>query len=237
MYFGFNYSSALLVILSIEKFIALYLPLKSKSLCTVQIARRVSLIMATIFVAFDSQFLILGKVFSDKYGKYCGYTNVSHQYLNALFSIIIAILYSFGPFAVMVFVNIAIIYKFILAKWESRRDGTESTTQALSKSATRGTAMLLTVSFAFIVLTGPIAVANVIWEEGTMPVLIFKSTAALQYVNHGINGILYCISGTRFRTELFKMFKCTRNLGGATRLEGTNSSVLNSFQNNTTMST
>ena len=31
MYFGFSFSSALLVILSVEKFIALYFPLKTKS--------------------------------------------------------------------------------------------------------------------------------------------------------------------------------------------------------------
>ena len=67
MYFGFNYSSALLIVLSIEKFIALYFPLKSKSLCTVSMARRVSLVTAVIFVAFDSQFLVFGKVLSDQY--------------------------------------------------------------------------------------------------------------------------------------------------------------------------
>ena len=176
VYFGLNYSSALLVILSVEKFIALYFPLKSKSICTVH----VSLVTAILSMVFDSQFLIIGKVFSDNYGKYCDYSNVSHQYLNVLFSVIIAILYSFGPFAVMVFVNIAIIYKFIMAKWKSRQSGTESTNQGLSKRATRGTAMLITVSFAFIILTGPIAFANVIWK--TIPVLIFKSALTIQYM-------------------------------------------------------
>ena len=234
MYFGFNYSSALLIILSIEKFIALYFPLKSKSLCTVRMARRVSLVTALIFVAFDSQFLVFGKVLSDQYGKYCYYSNVSNQHLNILFSIVIAIKYSFGPFVVMGCVNLAIIYKFIMASRQNRRGGTESTTQALSKSVTKGTAMLLTVSFAFIILAGPIALANVIWEEGTMPVLVFKSVIALQYLNHGINGVLYCISGTRFRTELLKTFTCLQKRQRSRRLHATNSNVLNSSHNNDT---
>ena len=57
--------------------------------------------------------------------------------------------------------------------------------------------------------------------------LVFNSAIALQYVNHRINGVLYCISGTRFRTELLKTFTCLRK-------RGPNSSVQNSSYNNTT---
>ena len=45
-------------------------------------------------------------------------------------------LYSFAPFVVMGLTNIAIIYKFMKAKMALKR-GTESTNQALSKSAMR----------------------------------------------------------------------------------------------------
>ena len=210
MYFGFNYSSALLVILSTEKFIALYFPLKTKSVCTVRIAKRVSMVTAVIFIAFDAQFLVLGEVTSDLYGEYCIYTNVSDQYLKILFGILIAILYSFGPFAIMTLTNMGIIYKFIAARWRSRGGGTESTNQALSKSATRGTAMLLTISFAFIILTGPIAIVNAIWNNGRIPKLIHNTALAMQYMNHSINGVLYCVSGSRFRNELMKTFRLKR---------------------------
>ena len=94
---------------------------------------------------------------------YCDYGNVPRAYLRLLFSTIIAILYSFGPFAIMILVDFAIIYKFMMAKLKTRLGGTGSTNQALSKSATKGTAMLLTISFAFILLTGPIAIAHIIW--------------------------------------------------------------------------
>ena len=101
----------------------------------------------------------------------------------------------------MAFTNFVIIYKVVTVKWRNRQGNTASTSQALSKSATRGTAMLLTISFAFIFLTSPIMVANAIWPNSTIPVLIFKSLLVIQYLNYGINGILYCIVRSRFRNE------------------------------------
>ena len=43
--------------------------------------------------------------------------------------------------------------------------GTESTNQALSKSANRGTTMLVAISLAFIVLTGPVAITLAITND------------------------------------------------------------------------
>ena len=48
IYFGYDYSSALLIIISVEKFIALYFPLRTKTICTVRVAKRVSLATAII---------------------------------------------------------------------------------------------------------------------------------------------------------------------------------------------
>ena len=110
----------------------------------------------------------------------------------------------------MILCNCAILYKFMIVKWKNRRGNTESTSQALSKSATTGTAMLLTVSFVFIILTAPILVANAVWPYSTIPYLIFKSLLAVQYLNHGINGILYCVIGSRFRNELKNLFRCSK---------------------------
>ena len=139
IYFGFNYSSALLVIISVEKFLALYFPFKTKTICTVRVAKRVSLVTAVIFLAFDSQFLILGKVALNMFGqKYCHYGNVSLAYYKILRGILIPISYSYRPLAIMVLANLAIIYKFLVAKFRNRNGNTQSTNQALSKSATRG---------------------------------------------------------------------------------------------------
>ena len=91
------------------------------------------------------------------------------------FNRIDAVLYSFAPFAIIVLLNIAIIYKFVKAKLETAHaDRTESTNQALSKSATRGTAILITVSVTFILLTSP---ANIMHSVTHNPNQILQAVA------------------------------------------------------------
>ena len=211
LYFGSTYSSVLLVIILFEKFFALYFPLKTKTLCTVSMARKVSLVTAIIFIGFNLQYFFITKKLGDSVGEYCYYGNAPEKYLNILFSTVFPTLYSYLPFSIMACTNIAIIYKFVSVKWRNRQGNTDSTSQAVSKSATRGTAMLLTISLAFIILTSPIMVANAVWPNSTVPILIFKSLMAIQYLNHGINGILYCIVGSRFRNELKNLFICKKN--------------------------
>ena len=73
LHFGFSYSSALLVIITIEKCFALYFPFKTKTICTVSMARRVSLVTAVIFVAFNSQFFYFAKRKTNERSTYCSY--------------------------------------------------------------------------------------------------------------------------------------------------------------------
>ena len=210
LFFGLNYSSALLVIISVEKFIALYFPLKTITLCTVHRAKRVSLVTAVLFTLYCAQFGVFSAELVDKHGKFCWHGKVSWQYLSILLGIIDASLNVYVPFIIILVTNSTIIYKFTKVRFSSRQGSTESTSQALSKSTTTGTVMLLTISFVFIILKAPIVVANRIWTNGTIPQGIFKVLIGIEYVNHGINGVLYCVSGSRFRTELRNLFHCKK---------------------------
>ena len=123
-----------------------------------------------------------------------------------------AVLYSFGPLAIMGLTNIAIIYKFIRAKMASKHGGTESTNQALGNAAMRGTVILITVTMAFMVLTGP---ANMVFAitQNVHPLLepFLRLAVAL---NHSINGFLYMIVGSKFRKELIAILRCKRRQPG-----------------------
>ena len=210
-WFGTNYSSALLAIISTEKFFALYFPFKAKTMCTVRTAKRVSAVTALIYVAYNLQFPFLVKVTTGIHGKFCGYGNVSRIYFR-IASFILPTLYCYAPFTIMILTNSAIIHKFVMAKFRSRNRNTESTSQALSKSATRGTAMLLTVSFMFIILTGPNALLNIMWPDGNPPLpLVFDITGFMLKINFGINWIMYCLSAAQFGRELRKLFGCHKN--------------------------
>ena len=63
-------------------------------------------------------------------------------------------------FVLMFITNFAIVFKFMRAKCEnSQCNSSQSTNQALVKVATKGTAMVVTVSVTFILLTAPTAVS------------------------------------------------------------------------------
>ena len=131
------------------------------------------------------------------------YICVENEYYYPTLEIIDSIFYSFGPFALMFLINFAIAFRFMRAKC-NQRNSTESTNQSLVKSATRGTAMVVTVSITFLLLTAPTGVGDVL---GLPSIPLYRAFMNLtQYLNHSIDGVLYCIVGSRFRRELLNLF-------------------------------
>ena len=197
------------MIMAVEKCFALHFPLQTKSICTVRTAKKISLISAVIFFGFNAQFFFIFDTEKALNGaKRCIWVKVPDGY-KAIYLQIDAFLYSFIPLLVMFTANCLIIFKFMIAKWKNRHGGTGSVNQAMSKSAVKGSTMLLTVSFAFIILTGPISIAYSMMADP--PMMVYGITVILQYLNHSINGVLYCITGSRFRHELMKIFCCYGN--------------------------
>ena len=207
-YFLFYYcrhcSSTLLVVMSLEKCFVLYFPFKAKTICTVKTAQWVSGIVSLGFIIYDCQLFIITESSLYNGFRYCTQVRVSPSYW-ATYTEIDSILYSFGPFAIMLITNLAIICKFMQARWRSRTNyhRGEVTSQALNKSASRGTAMLVTISMTFIILTSPIALnsAKIITTDSDIEIAVIGS---MQYLNHSINVLLYCVVGQKFRQELLK---------------------------------
>ena len=201
--FAAHWSSSLLVIMCAEKFFALYFPLKTRSICNVKMAKRVTLVATILLAGYDSQNFFIWKPFVYLGEKHCWLTNAPLSYY-PVFTTIDSALYSFAPFTIMGIANCAIVYKFMRAACQSGAGGTESTNQALSKSASKGTAMLITVSLVFLILTGPIAIYLTITTD--LDPMAQTITVLMRYVNYAINAVLYCMSGSRFRGELIKIF-------------------------------
>ena len=202
-YFCRHYSSALLCMMCIEKCYAMYFPLKAKSICTVKTAKLASLFTGLPFAAFDSQLLYFYRknVGSDGMAN-CVF--IPKSYKSTYFRMD-SVFFCIVPFTIMILTNCAIIYLFIKAKLSSG-SSTESTSQALSISATRGTAMLITVSLTFIILTGPVAIVYITTSSPSP--MVDAVAVFLQYLNHSINGILYCIAGSKFRSEFVSALCC-----------------------------
>ncbi|KAL8619899.1 hypothetical protein ACOMHN_015183 [Nucella lapillus] len=93
---------------------------------------------------------------------------------------------------------------------------------ARRKTASRTTAMVLVLSFTFLSLTLPLPL-YVIWNNHVTRhasfsvqlfvsrVLVWTVTTALLYTNSAVNFILYCLTGTRFRQEFWKLLTCGRD--------------------------
>ena len=189
--------------MSVEKCFAVYFPLKSKAVCTVRTAKWATGIVGIILAGYNIlQFFDGESYFIKSYGyRVCYFVLDFWEILFAVDSV----LYSFGPFILMFMTNFAIVFKFMAAKYKS--NSTESTNQALVKAATRGTAMVITVSVTFLILTAPTAVytamPRVLPLSNNRSYQVFMNFT--QYLNHSINGVLYCIVGSKFRNELLKI--------------------------------
>ena len=198
-YFGGDYSSMLLAVMSIEKFFALHFPLKAKSYCTVGTAKWVTCSLALIIAGLNFPLLI----FYTFDGTVC--VMIKHV---GFIEIMDTMLYSVVPIVVMLLANTAIIYKLMYIKYK----GISHTNESVSKSSTRGSVMVVTVSLAFIILTTPRAVDSAIkfyiYSDPFGNVFL----TSMQYLNHSINGILYCILGGKFREELLKIMPCSENI-------------------------
>ena len=107
--FAAQYSSMLLAVMSIEKFFALYFPLKAKFYCTVVTAKWVTSSLALAFIGLNFPILIWYKSF----GNHCFVTKHWNYFimLNTLF-------YALVPTALMLLANAAIIYKLMEIKYK-----------------------------------------------------------------------------------------------------------------------
>ena len=200
--------------MSLEKCFAVYFPLKSITVCTAKTAKWATGILGVILSGYDGMCFFLRKSEIDKTSGYkicvsdSNFRNVYFVYFR-----VDAFLYSFVPFALMFITNVAIVFKFMKAKCQSRLGNfTESTNQALVKSAVRGTAMVVTVSVTFLLLTAPISVysASPTWTPLFEHPLFRAYMYLSEYLNHSINGIVYCIVGSRFRREMFILLFCRK---------------------------
>ena len=171
-------------------------------MCTVKTAKWATGIVGVILVGCNSVcFVAFETIIKPSGNKDCLLTR---KYTVALWTVD-SILYSFGPLALMLITNVAIVLKFTTAKCK-RKISAETTKHALAKSATRGTAMVVTVSVIFLLLNSleglKNAVPSLVLEVIPWYRVLMNVTS---YLNHSINGVLYCIVGTRFRVELYKI--------------------------------
>ena len=209
-------SNYLLIAMTFERFYSITIPLKAASFNTVKRAR---IIIVGIFV-FGCSYCIPFWTIAGNTGRTCiPNLYASDNVLAELYSWLIEGFIFLFPFVSLLTMNSIIIHTL---RKRSRLSFSESTGQGQSEGQTlkikqsekQICAMLLLVTFAFLILTIP-ARALVFYRTFSgkdtgyylAGLYLFHQVATKSNVtNHGINFFLYAMSGKKFRTDLRNLF-------------------------------
>ena len=102
-------SSAMLVVMCVEKCFALYFPFTAKVVCTVENAKWISLGAGIVFLIFDGQWFFLIEATNDQFGNL--YCQIKDPHYSHIFPYIDSALYSFIPAPLMIVFNAGIVIK------------------------------------------------------------------------------------------------------------------------------
>lgn len=224
-YFTYDFSVWLVVAMTVERFIAIHFPLKAAQMATPSRARRVTLLLLVVFVAINSH-MFWTVTIDDR--EYCIPKENYEEFHDKVMPWLDAFIYSFVPFVVLLTLNILIIYdnrKATLRRRSMRSQNRSNRTDSRQQFHQRLTAMLLSVSFSFLVCTSPkvifisiresafqfIVNGKVNYQGYASYLMASRISDFFLYLNHSINFFLYSIHGQRFRRELKKMFCCARD--------------------------
>lgn len=216
----------ILVLVSLERFIAVVVPHQAKSLCTEAKAKISVVVAIVVMIAIDGPPVLLAvqkHLIPDKDGRpamqicntRAGGAFTVH-FMRVVWPWLDMIKYSLIPFTIMIVCNVSIVNCLFKATIKRRHhlgsgNGTELKMTAM-------TANLLLISFAFLILTTPVCVfvtysvlTTHIYGISLAKLLLFRTVAILlSTMNGSVNFFLYCIGGSSFRRELRLLF-CTKS--------------------------
>ena len=206
-FFTCDYSAWILVCISLERTIPLYLPFKAKFICTKRNAKTVLCVLFIGMTGINGHLFFSHElkgsqcVWSDKVGMYF-FENV-WPWLDAVVS-------SYFPSLLMIICNSMIIYKL---RAEKNAKSSKTGSSAISKNSLQATLILLGVSALFIFTTVPMTAYLVIVRafkfKFSQPV--YDILDMIFFLNFSCNIFFYSYSGSLFREEVKKLFCSQKN--------------------------
>lgn len=215
-YWTTQFSSWLLVLISFERCLGIIFPHINKLFCTRGKAKVSIFMLAVVTTAMNGHIPFLMTHITTPNGMYTycecdlGYSYFCHtvwRWLDLTY-------YSFLPFVLILSLNTVILNHVIRAAVHRRRN-LHCIRENQRTSST--VAILLTLSFSFLILTSPISIYVLVepyYLHITEPLfwakmnLISSICILMSALNNSINFILYCLSGSKFRRELVVFCSC-----------------------------
>ncbi|KAL8621074.1 hypothetical protein ACOMHN_040599 [Nucella lapillus] len=227
LYGGCAMSAWLLTCVTVQRTMAILWPHRMKMVWTV---RRTRIVIATlVFAAFGCHFHLILGLETSRYNRCDARPGVYEYFYRNILMLLDMFLTSLLPSVCQFICDV--ILSFTLFKTAS---GAPLAVHAISnaannnacksdgrrKTASRTTVMVLTLSCTFVVLNMPMYVFYTIWYRDldifiteTPEVLarmkmVSTVTHLMGYTNYAVNFFLYCLTGTKYRTEFLSWILC-----------------------------
>ena len=208
----------ILVIFTIDRFIAVCFPLAKTEVCKPRRAKFYCLGLFLIAISKNLHvFWTRGLEFEEGVDGYlvfrsnCGRPTPEYKHFEKFIRPwIVFTLVSVLPFVVILVCNISIIRALVRAKKLHRGDKIQTSQE---KTYMQMTAMCLSASFAFLFFITPsivLVIGRPYWKDAPAYDIAKAIINQMTYVNHSINFFLYCVSGRRFRLQLLKICRRER---------------------------
>lgn len=203
-------SAWLVVAMTTDRFIVVWFPLRANRFCDVTKAWVVTGVLLLVICLYKLHLFWTIDLLNVRGMEKCASESIFMQHVYPLMKLAS---YTIIPFVIVLVMNSLTTYKL----WQSRKSWQKECARRITDNPAhkltqyRITLMLLTVSFVWLLLTAPFTVRSLMEsqqqqsrdpEQQARAFLIRTLCFLLMYLNHGINFVLYCLTGNKFRSEL-----------------------------------
>ncbi|CAH1782406.1 unnamed protein product [Owenia fusiformis] len=221
LYSANHFSVWLLVSVTVERVVTIYMPLRAKTIITKKKVWGIIAVIGSCAVLVNVHTLVTYDLVSVNVpegevviclcpARYCHFARYVAVWIDAIFA-------SYLPFTILIISNIFIIKEITKTSTKKKRLARGSSRRSIKANddQTRSlTIMLLAISVIFLLLTSPVTVFLGGYDHFQRQVnndpkrkLQFQITNVIVhmiwYLNSSVNFLMYCVSGSRFRQELF----------------------------------
>ena len=207
----------LVVLLTADRFIAVWLPFRHREICTMKRAIIAYIVLLVVMCGTNVNYFwqLHGIAYTPYY--YCMYIEEYERQAKAFVWVFVTLL-SFAPTIIMFVLNIGLAMR-VRQQMASLGDAKSTSGKGKMSTEAHVTIMAFTISISFLLLTGPycgFTIATYVWNYRTdnQTYITYALTQAIVFllvdINHCINVFLYFFSGRRFRQDAMVLLTCGR---------------------------
>ena len=212
-----------LVAMTAQRAVCVLWPHRANLLCTVRRSKVIVVSMVLFIAAIHSHLLYGFHVETDSGRRRCVMIDEYQPFYHEIWLWVDVLIFSLLPWMCLAVSNSLLVWKLNVSVREaavSLGSGQADMMNARKQKATSVTVTLMAVSAAFLVFTFPISFIQIYdflqWMKGSLTNLdssqaiyyTWQISYPLWYANSCINFYIYCLTGSRFRTEAKQILSC-----------------------------